>query len=283
MSEDKIRLDPEIAKSVLSGFSWRERETILDAVRLGNKSQNELETWGLFCACLTWGGLEAKRDLLMNFYRKISKPFLQFLRDPSTEPLTVIYPGKGVNQLPGVCLAIKDIINEFGSLSEFSKNQKDVVHCIFGLANTLRRNLDKHHSAKKFNLPKVKSIPPFSSEEKKRTGALKRYCMYLRWMVRDEEPDFGVWNFFDKKDLFHPIDTHVSCILKRWRVLSDEKANWFNVEKVTKYFREVEPDDPTKFDYHLVTFGQKFCKKKGPLCWKCPVNLEFKFKCILAT
>lgn len=104
---------------------------------------------------------------------------------------------------------------------------------------------------------------------------MKRYCMYFRWMVRDSEPDYGIWNFFDKRDLYHPLDLHVARILKRWRVLSDDSNDWYNVQQVTEYFKKVEPNDPLKYDYHLVTFGQKFCGKNSPMCWKCPVKPKF--------
>ena len=270
-------LDPEIVRRILSSFRVEDRLSILDAVNLGKRSKVELETWGLFCACLAWGKLETKREKLISFHEKLSTSFIEFLEEPLQEPLKIIYPGKGLIQLLGLCLAIRDILKEYGSISGLVEDSKSVNEGIFKLANTFRRKLDQHPPfRRKFNLPRVVLKPPVTIREKKRTRALKRYCMYSRWMVRNLEPDFGIWKFYDKRDLFHPVDTHVACILKRWGVLSNEKDDWFNVEKVTEYFRMVEPDDPLKFDYHLVTFGQKFCKKDDPMCSKCPVRPHFK-------
>ena len=269
-------LDPEIARKVLSRFGVRDRPSILDAVNLGKNSKLELEMWGLFCACLAWGKLETKRRKLISFHEKLSTSFIEFLEEPLQEPLRIIYPGNGSLQLLGLCLAIRDILEEYGSAGEIVKRSESVNEGIFKLANTLRKKLDQHPpSTRKFNLPRVASKPPVTIREKKRTRALKRYCMYMRWMVRNSEPDFGIWKFYDKRDLFHPVDTHVACILKRWRVLSNEKDDWLNVEKVTEYFRIIEHNDPLKFDYHLVTFGQKFCEKKDPKCWKCSIKSQF--------
>lgn len=269
-------LDPKIAKSVLSDFRVEDRPTILDAVDLGNSSKIELETWGLFCACLMWGGLKAKRKLLIPFYKGLPNSFTEFVKASSQEMLRGIYKtDNGSLQLQGLCLAIRDLLKKCESIGNFVSQSESVDHAIFRLASMLREKLDRHPPKRKFNLPKVGSVPPVTIKEKRRTRALKRYCMYFRWMVRNSEPDFGAWDFFDSKDLWHPIDTHVAKILKRWGVLSDNSPNWLNVEKVTEYFRIIEPNDPLKFDYHLVTFGQKLCKKNYPLCWKCPIKSQF--------
>ena len=273
-------LDPEIARKVLSRFGVRDRPSILDAVNLGKNSKLELETWGLFCACLAWGGLVAKRKLLIPFYENLPNSFTEFVMEPSREMLRGIYKtDMGSLQLQGLCLTIRDLLNEYKSIGKFVRESERVDHAIFRLAHMLREKLDGHPPKRKFNLPKVSSDPPATMKEKRRTRALKRYCMYFRWMVRNSEPDFGTWDFFDKRNLRHPIDIHVAKILKRWGVLSDNPPNWLNVEKVTEYFRIIEPNDPLKFDYHLVTFGQKFCKKDISLCSKCPIKVDFQFNC----
>jgi len=269
-------LDPRIAKKLLSDFRVEDRSTILDAVNLGNGSEIELETWGLFCACLMWGGLKGKRQLLIRFYENLPNSFTEFVTKPSQEMLRGIYKtDNGSLQLQGLCLAVKDLLKEYKSIGKFVSESKSVDHAIFRLAHILRKNLERHPPTRRFKLPKLSSTAPFTIKQKRRTSALKRYCMYFRWMIRDSVPDYGIWDFFEKRNLWHPLDTHVAKILKRWRVLSDDLPNWVNVEKVTDYFRIVEPNDPLKFDYHLVTFGQKLCKKNDPLCWKCPIKSKF--------
>lgn len=271
-------LGSEIVKHVLGRFKRENRLSILDAVDLGNKSKEELETWGLFCACLAWGSLKAKRNILISFYNNLNTSFTEFIKSPSQKLLRIIYKSDdGSLKLLSLCLAIRDLLEEHGSVSDFVRNSETVDHAIFNLASTLRRGVVKHtpYEVKKFNLPKSSLSPPITFVHKRRTSALKRYYMYFRWMIRDSEPDYGIWNFFDKRDLYHPLDLHVARILKRWRVLSDDSNDWYNVQQVTEYFKKVEPRDPLKYDYHLVTFGQKFCEKNSPMCWKCPVKPKF--------
>jgi uncharacterized protein (TIGR02757 family) len=273
-------LDPVIARNVLSNFKREDRLGLLDVVNLGSKSKVELEVWGLFCSCLAWGGLIGKRNILIPFYKNLPGTFSEFIIDPSQDILRKIYRSDvGSLKLLGLCLSIRDLLENHGYISEFVKESDDVVNAIFKLAHTMRKKLDQHPPYlinQKYNLPRVNFTPPQTDRRKKNTSAMKRFCMYFRWMVRDSEPDFGIWDFFNKKDLYHPIDRHIEKIMKRWRVLPNNMANWLNVERVTEYFKMVEPNDPTKFDYHLVTFGQNFCKKINPLCQTCPIGNRFK-------
>jgi len=270
-------LDPEVAREVLSRFKVEDRVSILDAVNLGDKSKMELETWGLFCACLMWGGIEGRRKSLEDFYKRLDNRFVVFLKNPRTELLRCIFPNKP-NLLIGLCQTINDILIEYETIGNLVSEEQNVISAIFKLGNTIWKKQSKLTLDNRLKgLPKIPtSEPPGTDKEKKEQSALKKYCMFFRWMIRDGPPDFGIWDFFDKRDLFHPIDRHVARILQRWEVLSDNSPNWFNVERVTEYFRRVEPDDPLKFDYHLVTFGQRFCKKDGPMCWKCPVRPHFE-------
>ena len=197
-------LEPQLVKRVLS--SMGDRPSILDAVRLGMKSKKELETWALFCACLSWGGLFGKRKLLISFYNNLQESFLDFIENPSQDKLRFIYKSEnGSLLLLGLCFSIRDLLKEYGSISNLVRESESVKQAIFRLAHTLRENLEEYPPQKRFNLPKVNITPPTTVKDKIKTNAMKRYCMYFRWMVRDSEPDFGIWKFFDKRDLFHPL------------------------------------------------------------------------------
>lgn len=269
-------LEPVIAHKQLSRIEKVERVTILDAVGLA--SGDELEPWALFCACNAWTGLETKTPKLIKLHKSLSGGFIQFLKNPNIEKLRIIWP----NQPQGLfclCKAINEILEEHGTIRNLVTDEQNVLSAIFKLGATIRKNHDNYCSEGKGfrGLPKVKSTPPLSLKEKKKQSALKRYCMFFRWMVRDEEPDLGLWDFFDKKDLYHPLDTHVARVMNRWNVLPNQNRKWYNVEVVTDYFRKVTPNDPTRYDYHLVTFGQKICTKKDPKCSECLIfNSEFK-------
>ncbi len=86
-------------------------------------------------------------------------------------------------------------------------------------------------------------------------GAMKRMCMYLRWMVRKSSVDVGIWRFMKPSELFIPLDVHVGRISREMGLLT-RKANDFKaVEELTDKLREFCPDDPVKYDFAMFGYG----------------------------
>lgn len=86
----------------------------------------------------------------------------------------------------------------------------------------------------------------------RRGSACKRWHLFLRWMVRRDEVDPGIWQGVDPARLVVPLDTHM------WRVcrglgLTDRKTVGLKAAlEVTEGFREVSPADPVKYDFALM-------------------------------
>lgn len=86
---------------------------------------------------------------------------------------------------------------------------------------------------------------------KPRKSACKRICMYLRWMIRQEEPDLGIWKSWNQNKLYAVMDVHV-CQLTA-SILSRKQADWKACEELTGIFREWCNEDPLKYDVALMT------------------------------
>ena len=83
------------------------------------------------------------------------------------------------------------------------------------------------------------------------TNPLKRWNLYLRWMVRNDGIDQGLWDFMDKRDLVVPLDTH---LFKIGRCLGWTKRNspsWNAAQDITKALKALCPEDPLKYDFFL--------------------------------
>lgn len=86
-------------------------------------------------------------------------------------------------------------------------------------------------------------------------GAMKRMCMYLRWMVRKSSVDVGIWKFMKPSELFIPLDVHVGRISRQMGLLT-RKANDFKaVEELTDKLKEFCPEDPVKYDFAMFGYG----------------------------
>ncbi len=84
-------------------------------------------------------------------------------------------------------------------------------------------------------------------------SACKRICMYLRWMIRRDEPDLGIWRNMDQRQLYAVMDVHV-CQLTA-SLLSHKQANWKACVELTEIFRSWSADDPLKYDIALMTMA----------------------------
>jgi len=86
-------------------------------------------------------------------------------------------------------------------------------------------------------------------------GAMKRMCMYLRWMVRKSSVDKGIWTFMPASELFIPLDIHVGRISRQMGLLT-RKANDFKaVIELTEKLKEFDPEDPIKYDFAMFGYG----------------------------
>jgi uncharacterized protein (TIGR02757 family) len=91
--------------------------------------------------------------------------------------------------------------------------------------------------------------------EPRNGSAAKRMCLYLRWMVRDTYPDVGVWNSFPKSALVIPLDTHVARIGRSFGLTERRSSDWMTAVEITDALRQLDPDDPLRYDYPLSHLG----------------------------
>ena len=85
----------------------------------------------------------------------------------------------------------------------------------------------------------------------KRHSPLKRYNLFLRWVVRDEYPDLGVWKSLDKSRLIVPLGLEIQRVAGRVFYGKDLKENREESLKITGVLRQVNADDPIKYDFVL--------------------------------
>ncbi len=86
-------------------------------------------------------------------------------------------------------------------------------------------------------------------------SACKRMNLYVRWMVRREAPDLGLWRSISPARLVMPIDTHVARISRRLGLTSRRQADWKMAEEVTRALRRFDPEDPVKYDFAMCHWG----------------------------
>ncbi|WP_066631701.1 TIGR02757 family protein [Labilibacter marinus] len=88
-------------------------------------------------------------------------------------------------------------------------------------------------------------------------SSAKRICMYLRWMVREDnmKVDFGLWKNINSADLMLPLDVHTGNVGRKLGILTRKQSDWKAVEEITANLRKCDSSDPIKYDYALFGLG----------------------------
>jgi uncharacterized protein (TIGR02757 family) len=83
----------------------------------------------------------------------------------------------------------------------------------------------------------------------------KRLNLFLRWMVRRDALDLGVWRRVSPARLIVPLDTHVIRVGRCLRLTRYTSPGWRMARDITASLRALDPDDPVKYDYSLCHLG----------------------------
>jgi uncharacterized protein (TIGR02757 family) len=86
-------------------------------------------------------------------------------------------------------------------------------------------------------------------------SACKRMNLFLRWMVRQDDLDFGLWNEIPTDKLVIPVDTHVARICKSLKLTSYKNVSWKMAEEITENLKAFDPEDPVKYDFAICHIG----------------------------
>ena len=86
-------------------------------------------------------------------------------------------------------------------------------------------------------------------------SACKRLNLFLRWMVRRDEIDLGVWTRVPASKLIVPLDTHVIRLGHCLRLTRYASAGWKMAADITATLRALDPGDPVRFDFSICHIG----------------------------
>ncbi|MGE0463493.1 MAG: TIGR02757 family protein [Vicinamibacterales bacterium] len=86
-------------------------------------------------------------------------------------------------------------------------------------------------------------------------GACKRLNLFLRWMVRIDRVDLGLWSRVRPSQLIIPLDTHVIRVGRCLRLTRLTSPGWRMAADITKSLRALDPRDPVRYDFSLCHLG----------------------------
>lgn len=90
-----------------------------------------------------------------------------------------------------------------------------------------------------------------------KASAMKRWMMYLRWMVREDALDMGLWKGIRTSELVMPLDTHTFAVSRSLGLLSRTQCDLKAAIELTENLKKFDPLDPLKYDFALYRIGQE--------------------------
>ncbi len=157
----------------------------------------------------------------------------------------------------------EDVVQFFITLSRLKKEAS--LNALFLLGYEKKRDVIEGINTL---LEKMLSVNPYRSRgygfligkittKRKGSGALKRWNMYLRWMVRHDAIDMGLWSGVDTKDLLLPLDTHTFKMGHKFGLLKRKSYDLEAAWELTQKLKSFDEDDPIKYDFALYRLGQE--------------------------
>ncbi len=159
----------------------------------------------------------------------------------------------------GDCLSdlltlLKKIILKNGSIEEFfslgyRKTDHSIIPALSNFCDSLLNIYAESHNGQASRGLKYLLASPA------RGSACKRLNLFLRWMIRDDDVDTGLWKSVSKSKLIVPVDVHMGRLCRILEFHSHKTVSLSTALKITDSFGQIEPADPVKYDFALSRIG----------------------------
>ena len=257
------------------GTDWTDYDPI--AVPLAYERQVDREVMGFIAAALAFGNVKAILGSLAVIQRRLGDRPADKLAEAERSNLLRANRGFRYRWIDGRDLtnllgALGRAVAEYGGLEPlFARGMTPEAPDILGGAASLIDGLnsyipqrDRSRRGTRYLLTDVRG-----------GSAAKRIHMFLRWMVRDEAPDLGLWTSARPAQLIMPMDTHTARISRYVGLTSRPVADGRMASEVTEALRIIDPQDPVRFDFsmsRLGILGHCLQRRDDTVCPSCPLD-----------
>jgi len=241
----KQRLDAEVLKRNRVGEVSHER---LDPIFVAHRYKDERVA--LICALFAYGNVRS----IVAFLDSLDFELLGCSDEQITKTLSQhYYRFQKSEDVVALFIALKRLYDVMSVEELFLSGYQQEHNLLDGLREVIAKleRLYPHNSrGYGFLLSKV-------GIKTKGAGALKRWMMYLRWMVRDDTIDMGLWSGVEKSDLIMPLDTHTFHVSRKLGLLQRKTYDLQAAIELTEKLKEFDANDPLKYDFALYRLGQE--------------------------
>ena len=159
--------------------------------------------------------------------------------------------------LLALALILKRMLRESGSIEQFFAAGDDpaATDISTALESFSRRALETDVSQAYGGRPPARLGVCYFFPRPSAGSACKRLNLFLRWMVRHDAIDLGVWRSVKPSRLIVPLDTHVIRLGQCLRLTTHVTPGWKMAADITAALRAIDPADPVRYDFSLCHVG----------------------------
>ena len=222
------------------------------------KKPADMEVAGFLSAVLAYGRVQQiEKDLNDLFARMGASPYSFVLDfDKSNRQKLNSFKhrfttGRDISDLLAV---LKKVLQKKGSiekhfLSGYNRSDENIIPALSRFCDSLYEIYEKQHGRKVSRGLKYLLASPAGG------SVCKRLNLFLRWMVRDDEVDTGLWKGVAKAKLIVPVDVHMGRLCRILELYDRKTICLSTAVEITKSFAEITPSDPVKYDFALSRVG----------------------------
>ena len=217
-----------------------------------------MEIVALLAAELAYGRVQQIQKSLTHLLKLIGESPFEFVRDFDKHKREKLKNFKhrfntGDN-ISDLLELLRNVFNKFGSIEKFfakgyKPNDKNIIPALSEFCDSLLDMYTKTHNG---GTPKGLS---YLLPRPQAGSACKRLNLFLRWMVRNDDVDTGLWKSIDKTKLIVPIDVHMGRLCRILGLYESKTVSLNAAVKISESFTEIEPADPVKYDFALSRIG----------------------------
>jgi uncharacterized protein (TIGR02757 family) len=244
-SEIKKQLDLEVAcRNTASELCYEKPDPLFVA----QKYQDE--SIALVCALFAYGNAH----LIIKFLESLDFSLLDESESRITKALSSHYYRFQKNDdVAAIFIALKRL-REIDTLENiFYQGYQKEDNLLDGLWSLIRA-IRECYPLESYGYNFLVGKPPRSLSS---AGTYKRYLMYLRWMVRKDTLDMGLWSKIDTKNLLMPLDTHTFHVSRKIGLLQRKSCDMKAAIELTERLKKFDRNDPVKYDFALYRLGQE--------------------------
>lgn len=243
------------------------------------KNHSDIEVSGFIASCLAYGKVTLFMPVVDKILSAMGKSPYDFLSDFNIKKHRKIFAGikyRFNDNDDIICLlyVLSIVLKRFKSIEalfklRYSDTAKNIESGLTGLIDALL-NIDTSPVYNE-NIRTRGFLQFFPSPIK--GSACKRMNLFLRWMIRDKDIDFGIWKGIPKDKLIIPLDTHIARISRCLGFTERSSGDWKTAVQITEALKKLDPLDPLKYDFALCHHGiSKVCSKAN--CGNCSLLLS---------